>query len=68
MKCPKCRAAIDDGIDRCTFCGAYLESTMMEEYKAGLDDYDPTAGYQPNQPRPMVTSEKPKSKFKLFGK
>ena len=38
MKCPKCRASIDDGLDRCTFCGNYLHGSMMEEYKA--DDYD----------------------------
>jgi hypothetical protein len=63
MKCPKCRARIDDGLDRCTFCGNYLHGSMMEEYK--MDDYDPMAGYgQPPPPPPTVK----KSKFKLFGK
>ena len=63
MKCPKCRARIDDGLDRCTFCGNYLQGSMMEEYRA--DDYDPLAGYgqQPPPPPPVK-----KSKFKLFGK
>ena len=65
MKCPKCRAVIDDGLDRCTFCGNYIHGSMMEEYK--LDNYDPTAGYQPNAPRPVVT-ERPKPKFRLFKK
>lgn len=65
MKCPKCRANIDEGLDRCTFCGHYFQSSMMEEYK--LDNYDPTAGYRSDQPPPMVM-EKPKPKFKLFGK
>ena len=65
MKCPKCRAVIDDGLERCTFCGHYFQSSAMEEYKR--DDYDPTAGYSTNRaPPPPV--EKPKSKFKLFGK
>jgi hypothetical protein len=65
MKCPKCRASVDDGLERCTFCGHYFQSSMMEEYK--LDNYDPTAGYGVNRapPPPVV---KPKSKFKLFGK
>ena len=66
MKCPKCRARIDDGLDRCTFCGNYLQGSMMEEYR--LDDYDPTAGYEKDQGPKIVVSEKPKSKFKLFGK
>jgi hypothetical protein len=65
MKCPKCRAAIDDGLERCTFCGHYFQSSMMEEYK--LDNYDPTAGYNPSTPPPPPL-EKRKSKFKLFGK
>ena len=64
MKCPKCRARIDDGLDRCTFCGNYLQGSMMEEYK--LDDYDPTAGYRQQPPQPQEV--KKKSKFKLFGK
>ena len=64
MKCPKCRARIDDGLDRCTFCGAYLQSSMMEKYKKG--DYDPMAGYQQQAPPPQPM--KKKSKFKLFGK
>lgn len=65
MKCPKCRAAIDDGLERCTFCGHYFKSSAMEEYK--LDNYDPTAGYS-TQRAPPPPVEKPKSKFKLFGK
>jgi hypothetical protein len=65
MKCPKCRAAVDDGIDRCTFCGHYFHSSVMEEYK--LDTYDPTVGYQ-RQPPPPQPVKKPKGKFKLFGK
>lgn len=65
MKCPKCRARIDDGLERCTFCGHYFQSSMMEEYK--LDNYDPTAGYHVSR-APPPTMEKPKSKFKLFGK
>ena len=64
MKCPKCRARIDDGLDRCTLCGAYLKSSIMEEYKK--DDYDPMAGYQ--QQAPPTQQNKKKSKFKLFGK
>lgn len=63
MKCPKCRARIDDGLDRCTFCGNYLHGSMMEEYKA--DDYDPMAGYGQPPPPPQPVK---KSKFKLFGK
>jgi hypothetical protein len=65
MKCPKCRAVLDDGLERCTFCGNYFQSSMMEEYKA--ENYDPTMGYNPNRPPPQPL-QKPKSKFKLFGK
>jgi hypothetical protein len=65
MKCPKCRATVEDDIERCTFCGHYFQSSMMEEYK--LDDYDPTAGYNPNKTPPPPLS-KQKSKFRLFGK
>ena len=64
MKCPKCRARIDDGLDRCTFCGNYLHGSMLDDYK--LADYDPTAGYQQNAPPPQPVEKKPK--FKLFGK
>lgn len=65
MKCPKCRAVIDDGLERCTFCGHYFESSMLEHYK--LDNYDPTAGAGQNRPPPPPV-QKPKQKFKLFGK
>jgi len=65
MKCPKCRAVVDEDLDRCTFCGNYFESSMMNEYK--LDNYDPTVGYSTNKPPPPPV-KKPKSKFKLFGK
>ena len=65
MKCPKCRAVVDDGLERCTFCGNYFDSSMMEHYK--LDNYDPTQGYQREPPKPQLT-EKPKSKFRLFRK
>ncbi len=65
MKCPKCRAVVDDGLDRCTFCGNYFHSSVMQEYK--LDNYDPTEGYTTDKPVPEPVV-KPKSKFKLFGK
>ena len=65
MKCLKCRAVVDDGLDRCTFCGNYFKSSVMEEYKA--DNYDPTAGYTTDK-SPQEPVRKPKSKFKLFGK
>jgi len=38
---------------------------MLEHYK--LDNYDPTAGAGQNRP-PPPPMQKPKQKFKLFGK
>ena len=64
MKCPKCRARIEDDLDRCTFCGNYLRGSMMDEYR--LKDYDPTAGYGRNAPSQPVQQQKPK--FRLFKK
>jgi hypothetical protein len=64
MKCPKCRAVVDDGIERCTFCGHYFQGSMMDEYK--LDNYDPTAGYKTQKAPPQMTVQPRKSKFRLF--
>ena len=65
MKCPKCRAQVDDGVDRCTFCGHYFKGSMMEEYKN--EQYDPTAGYNPQaQMYTQPVQEPKKSKFRLF--
>ncbi len=64
MKCPKCRAIIDEGLDRCTFCGHYFEGSAMEEYKG--DNYDPTQGYNAQDARQPRTVEPRKSKFRLF--
>lgn len=63
MKCPNCRAVVDDGVDRCTFCGHYFKGSMMERYKGS--DYDPTQGYKKSEPPPPVIEE-PKPKFRLF--
>jgi hypothetical protein len=63
MKCPQCRALVDEGEERCTFCGHYLRGSMMESYK--LDDYDPTAGYNPKPKLPQISTEEPKSKFRF---
>jgi hypothetical protein len=62
MKCPNCRALIDDGVERCTFCGHYFKGSMMEDYK--LDNYDPTADYKP-APTIAQGTETQKSKFRL---
>ena len=63
MKCPNCRALIDEGVERCTFCGHYFKGSMMDDYK--LDDYDPTAGYKPAPTIAQMTTETQKSKFRL---
>jgi hypothetical protein len=64
MKCPKCRAIIDDGLDRCTFCGNYFEGSAEESYK--LETYDPTQGYNPKPVlTPFMEPEKPKFRLKL---
>jgi hypothetical protein len=63
MKCPNCRALIDDGVERCTFCGHYFKGSMMERYKG--DAYDPTQGYKPEQVQPLAIEE-PKRRFRLF--
>ena len=66
MKCPNCRAIIDDGVERCTFCGHYFKGSMMERYKGPEGaDYDPTQNYQKQEPPPPVVEE-PKHKFRLF--
>jgi hypothetical protein len=62
-KCPKCRAVVDEGLDRCTFCGHYFQGSAMEDYK--LDEYDPTAGYNPKQTVQPMVSTKPKTKFRF---
>ena len=64
MKCPKCRAMVDEGIDRCTFCGHYFEGSPMEQYK--LDNYDPTQGYNTRAARQPPIVKPQKSKFRLF--
>jgi hypothetical protein len=64
MKCPKCRAVVDDGIDRCTFCGHYFQGSMMDGYR--LDGYDPTQGYRTKAAQPSRIVEPQKSKFRLF--
>ena len=62
-KCPKCRAKVDEGLERCTFCGHYFKGSMMEDYK--LDNYDPTQGYQPQDQKQYNPPEKRKSKFRF---
>ena len=63
MKCPQCRAIVDDGLDRCTFCGNYFQGSAEQQYK--LDNYDPTAGYNPRPQPTVMTQQKPKKWFKL---
>jgi len=64
MKCPNCRAMVDDNVERCTFCGNYLKGSMMSHYK--LDNYDPTQGYRKPQPVQPVATDEPKPRFRLF--
>ena len=65
MKCRNCRAVVDDGLERCTFCGAYFKGSMLDHYK--LETYDPTQDMQRQQAYQQQAPPPPsKPKFRLF--